>query len=125
MAGRLLFCLLIALPAPFRRRYVTELLDAFDDCGGSPLAPSARVADEPLAWPLPGGAWEPENPDGRFRGVIDVRTALADSLNVPFVRLARHCGLNEVAATLRRAGLTLPDDPPPVSPFSQRSAPMW
>jgi membrane peptidoglycan carboxypeptidase len=90
------------------------LLEAFQDCGRrKPLNPSSRVADEPLRIELPSGPWEPENFDGIFHGVIDVRTALRHSYNVPFARVAQWCGPNEVAATMRKAGLSVADDPPP------------
>jgi penicillin-binding protein 1B len=90
------------------------LLEAFGSCGArDPLHPATRVADEPLSIDLPSGKWEPENYDGRYRGVIDVRTALAESRNVPLVRIARWCGWDETAKMFERAGLLLPADPPP------------
>ncbi len=90
------------------------LLEAFDRCGGrDPLSPSSRVADEPLRWELPSGVWEPENYDRRFEGVIPVRQALAESRNVPFARIERWCGVEATAKTLERAGLAVPDPPPP------------
>ncbi len=89
------------------------LLEAFDDCGGrDPLHPATRVADEPLTVTLPAGTWRPVNPDGRWHGVETLREALRRSDNVPFVRVARHCGIDAVAARMERAGLALPDDPP-------------
>ncbi len=91
------------------------LLEAFDRCrqGGSPLTPASRVVDAALRLELPAGPWQPSNFDRRFRGVVDLRTALADSLNIPFVRVARWCGFEATAGRLRRAGLDLPRDPPP------------
>jgi penicillin-binding protein 1B len=90
------------------------LLEAFQDCGERrPLSPATRVADEPLRIDLPSGPWEPENYDGRYSGVVDLRTALRRSLNVPFVRVSRWCGEQATARRMRRAGLALPDDPPP------------
>jgi penicillin-binding protein 1B len=97
------------------------LLEAFDRCAGAPrdrrgggaLTPASRVADEPLRLDLPSGRWSPTNADDRFHGVVDVRTALADSYNVPFVRIARWCGFEATAQRLRRAGLVLPKEVPP------------
>lgn len=90
------------------------LLEAFETCGGrDPLHPASRVADEPLRLDLPSGPWSPVNSDGRFHGVVSVREALRQSLNVPFVRIARWCGLGRTARRLRRAGLDVPRDPPP------------
>jgi penicillin-binding protein 1B len=90
------------------------LLEAFSDCGGrQPLHPATRVADTPLTLELPDGEWSPRNPDGDFRGVVDIRQAVSQSLNIPFVRVADHCGMTATALRLRRAGMALPTDPPP------------
>lgn len=89
------------------------LTEAFEACGRqSPLFPSTRIADEAIDIELPSGRWSPTNSDGRFSGVVDLRTALRDSLNVPFVRLARHCGPQAIAGRLRQMGLDLGDEPP-------------
>ena len=90
------------------------LLEAFGRCGArEPLHPASRIADEALAIDLPSGPWRPANDDGRFTGVVTVREALADSRNVPFVRLARWCGFETTAERLARAGLALPSPAPP------------
>jgi membrane peptidoglycan carboxypeptidase len=90
------------------------LLEAFGRCGGrEPLNPATRVADRPLTLELPSGPWQPENPDREFRGVVTLRRAVAESLNVPFARAAAWCGFDATAGRLRSAGLTLPDEPPP------------
>lgn len=90
------------------------LLEAFEECGGqTSLHPATRVADEPLRLDLPSGPWSPTNSDGEFRGVVTIREALRQSLNLPFVRLGRHCGERPMARRLRRAGLDLPEDAPP------------
>lgn len=90
------------------------LLEAFENCGKrKPLNPATRLADEPLRMQLPTGTWQPQNSDGAFRGVVSLREALRDSLNVPFVRLASHCGLDGIADRLRKAGLRIPASPPP------------
>ncbi len=89
-------------------------LEALDSCGSrSALFPSRRVHDTPLSIALPSGAWEPLNADRTFRGTVTVRQALAQSLNVPLVRIARHCGFDATARRLRRAGLELPRDVQP------------
>jgi membrane peptidoglycan carboxypeptidase len=90
------------------------LLEAFERCGNrDPLYPASRVADEPLSVEVPGGPWQPVNPDGLFRGTVTIRQSLVSSLNVPFVRIARYCGLDSTARTFRKTGLELPDEPPP------------
>ena len=90
------------------------LLEAFERCGDRrPLFPARRVADEPLTMDLPSGPWSPRNADGEFHGIVTLRQALVDSLNIPFVRIARHCGFEATARRLRRAGLEIPPPPPP------------
>lgn len=90
------------------------LLEAFGPCGErEPLYPAARVADRPLTIELPSGTWRPANDDGRFVGTLDLRQALADSRNVPFVRVARWCGFEATASRLRSAGLEIPTPAPP------------
>ncbi len=90
------------------------LLEAFESCGSrDPLYPARLVADKAVKLPLPTGAWEPQNYDGRFRGPVSLREALVDSLNVPLVRTARWCGFEETARTVRQAGLKVPKEAPP------------
>jgi len=89
-------------------------LEAFDTCGSqAALFPSRRVTDRPLTLELPSGDWSPQNSDRRFRGTVTVRQALTESLNVPLVRIARHCGFDQAAQRLARAGLTMPTETPP------------
>ena len=86
------------------------MLEALGDCG---LTPATRVADAPLTLDLEPGTWTPENYDHRHRGPVGLRTALVDSINVPMVRTAAHCGLDETADLLRATGLELPENAPP------------
>lgn len=90
------------------------LLEAFESCGErEALHPATRVADEPLTLDIDDRRWSPENFDGEYRGVIDLRSALAQSRNVPFVRIGRWCGFEACAHRLRKLELTIPDRPPP------------
>ncbi len=89
------------------------LMQAFDSCGRRPsLYPASRVADAPLRVDLPSGPWEPRNSDQRFRGTVTLRQALLESLNVPFVRITRWCGVTNMAQHLRQAGLDVPKPAP-------------
>ncbi len=90
------------------------LLEAFEDCGSrSPLFPARQVSDLPLTLDLPTGPWSPQNPDRRNRPSVTLRQATRLSLNLPFLRVARWCGLEATADTLRKSGLGLPADLPP------------
>ncbi|MBK9241970.1 MAG: penicillin-binding protein 1C [Acidobacteria bacterium] len=57
----------------------------------------------------PGILYRPRNYDGRFRGPLRARLALAGSENVPAVALASAIGVPAVANVLRRSGLSTLD----------------
>jgi penicillin-binding protein 1C len=65
------------------------------------LDPGSLLADTPLG--LGGGA--PRNFDPTYRGPVSARIALADSLNVPAVRVLRLVGGNAVLDLFRSLGL--------------------
>lgn len=71
------------------------------------VSPMAMLADVPTELGTTGAVYAPDNFDGTFVGPVSAREALAGSLNVPAVRLARDLGVAEVVATLRRAGLAI------------------
>ncbi len=64
--------------------------------------PDALVEDAPIRV----GNWAPENHDGKYRGRITLRTALAHSANTPAVRLLLASEPAAVAKTARRLGIT-------------------
>ncbi len=69
--------------------------------------PASLLADTPSEFPTPTGMFRPVNFDQSFRGPVRLRTALANSLNVPAVRLlASLGGPGTLAAALRASGLT-------------------
>jgi len=71
------------------------------------------LEDAPLELGVEGESWEPSNHSGRYRGAVRLRTALEDSLNVPFARLGMEVGLVHVADTARRIGIESPLRPIP------------
>ena len=101
-------------------RWTGDSKDSFVDCGlalrspGSTLkpfiylaafqhkglTPATILADTPLN--LSGQA--PRNFDRYYRGPVSTRSALADSLNAPAVRVLRLTGLDTALETLRKAG---------------------
>jgi penicillin-binding protein 1B len=90
------------------------VLEALDRCGRrAPLTASSRIADRPLTIETATGPWRPENFDDRFLGTVLLREAIAESRNVPAVRIARWCGFEATAETFARLGLDLPESPPP------------
>jgi len=73
--------------------------------GTSPLTPASLIRDEPIAIPTANGDWRPRNIDGQFHGLVTVRRALQDSLNVPAARIAQETGLNRVIQVARAVGI--------------------
>ena len=70
-------------------------------------SPASVLADIPLSFPTaePGIVYSPRNYDGRFRGPMLARSALAGSENVPAVALASELGVPSLLRFLGRAGL--------------------
>lgn len=69
------------------------------------LRPDAMLADAPVAIGGPSGTYAPQNFDGTSRGLVPARSALAESLNFPVLRLAQELTLGRVAWFLERMGL--------------------
>ncbi len=66
---------------------------------------ASLIDDAPLTIPLTQGrTWSPGNYDGQFRGPVPAVRALAESLNVPTVRLGMAVGPDRVAGLLRALG---------------------
>jgi penicillin-binding protein 1B len=80
------------------------LLSAFDE--DPSLSPSTKVWDSPIVRTIDGKAWRPEDYDGKFRGEVTIREALAASLNIPAIRLAETVGYAEVQRVSRELGLS-------------------
>ncbi len=73
--------------------------------------PARVLADVPSQFPTaePGVLYSPRNYDGRYRGPLRARAALAGSENVPAVALAAEIGVPAIARLLRHAGVTTLD----------------
>lgn len=69
---------------------------------------ASMVEDAPLSLRTPRGLWQPSNYDGEFRGPVTLRTALEQSLNVPFARIGIAVGPAKIAREARRLGITSP-----------------
>ena len=73
------------------------------------FGPWSVLADIPTSFPSTTGPYRPTNFDQRFRGPVTAREALANSLNVPAVRLLNDCGgAPALVDMLRRFGFTMP-----------------
>lgn len=69
--------------------------------------PATVILDVPTTWDSPGQPepYEPQNYTKRSYGAITVRTALANSLNVPAVKATEFAGLTNVMDTAAAMGL--------------------
>lgn len=65
------------------------------------MTPDSVVVDEPVRF----GSYEPKNYDGRYRGAVTLRDALAHSINVVAVKLLNTVGLERAAAFARNLGI--------------------
>ncbi|MGB8654945.1 MAG: PBP1A family penicillin-binding protein [Candidatus Acidiferrales bacterium] len=76
------------------------------------MSPFDTVVDEPVSYRGAGGSdYSPKNYDGKFEGRITLRRALADSRNVPAVRLLDKVGVQNLIALARKFGITSPLPP--------------
>ncbi len=71
------------------------------------VSPSDRFLDAPLSLPDGrGGFWRPNNYEMEFNGPTPLRVALEQSLNLVTVRVAQRVGMEAVAQTAERFGMT-------------------
>jgi penicillin-binding protein 1A len=75
------------------------------------ISPFDTVVDEPVVFRSGGQNYSPRNYDNKFEGRITYRRALADSRNVPAVRLLDHLGVNNVIDLVRKFGVQSPLPP--------------
>ncbi|MBI2029415.1 penicillin-binding protein [Candidatus Gottesmanbacteria bacterium] len=72
------------------------------------FTPSSIIMDVPTKFP--GGAgekeYEPKNYDGKFRGPIQLRQALGNSINMSAVKLLSYVGVEDLLSTAFNMGLT-------------------
>ncbi len=68
--------------------------------------PDDTILDAPVKFPTGAGVWSPHNYDNRFEGEITLRHALADSRNIPAVKLAQKVGMDRVIAYAHKFGIT-------------------
>ena len=70
-------------------------------------SPDDTIVDAPVTFPMPSGPpYEPHNYDEKFEGTITLRRALAQSRNIPALKLADSVGIKTVIEYARRFGIT-------------------
>jgi penicillin-binding protein 1A len=87
------------------------------DRGGSP---DDTILDEPVTFDSGSGPYSPHNYDEKFEGIITLRRALAQSRNIPALKLANKIGINTVIDYAERFGITA--HLPPYLPVALGSA---
>ncbi len=73
------------------------------DRGGSP---DDTILDEPVTFESASGPYTPHNYDEKFEGTITLRRALAQSRNIPALKLANKIGIKTVIDYAERFGIT-------------------
>jgi penicillin-binding protein 1A len=69
--------------------------------------PDDTILDAPATFPMPSGPpYEPHNYDEKFEGTITLRRALAQSRNIPALRLADSIGIKTVIEYAHRFGIS-------------------
>ena len=70
--------------------------------------PSDLLFDEPTVFldPTGGAIYQPENYERRYEGVVTLRKALEESLNIPTIRLLNEIGYQNTVAFANRLGIT-------------------
>ncbi len=70
------------------------------------ISPFETISDTPISFPTATGIWAPHNYDDKFEGTITLLHALAESRNVPAVRLLARVGVDQVIKLCRKFGIT-------------------
>lgn len=75
------------------------------------VTPSTTIEDAPVVYKSVGSPpYAPKNYDGAFHGKVSVRTALANSYNIPAVKTLASVGVQTVVEKGRQLGITTWDD---------------
>ncbi len=72
----------------------------------SGMTPATTLNDTPIAINTGTEVYKPVNYDGAFHGNVSLRSALANSYNIPAVRLSVKLGPDAIVAAGKKAGLT-------------------
>ena len=97
----------------FKPYVYTTIID-----GGA--SPDDTILDEPVSFETPSGPYTPHNYDEKYEGIITLRRALAQSRNIPALKLASKVGIKAVIDYAGRFGITA--KLPPYLPVALGSA---
>ena len=83
-------------------------------------SPDETILDAPVTFQTPSGPYTPHNYDERYEGVITLRRALAQSRNIPALKLADSLNIKTVIDYAHRFGIT--SNIPPYLPVALGAA---
>lgn len=72
---------------------------------------ASMLEDTPVSYPTGNGAYSPVNYDGKFRGKVPLRIALANSLNIPAVKTLNQIGVPSMVNLGKKMGISSWSDP--------------
>jgi penicillin-binding protein 1A len=72
------------------------------------MDPDGTILDAPVTFMTASGPYRPSNYDSKFWGNISVRTAVANSRNIPALKIADKTGIDKIIAKTRKFGITSP-----------------
>lgn len=76
------------------------------------FSPASIIDDSPVTYKIAGSPlYTPVNYDGKFRGKITIRSALAQSRNIPAVKILASYGVDNMVQEGRDLGITTWEDP--------------
>ena len=69
--------------------------------------PGTTILDAPISIPqIDGSVFQPTNPGKNYQGLVTVRSALGNSLNIPPIKAAQTVGVDAVVAQAKKMGFT-------------------
>ncbi len=74
------------------------------------FTPATIIMDTPTAFPDGSNSYAPVNYDGKFHGAVPLRVALANSFNIPAVKILNQIGIPTMVDLGRQMGITTWDD---------------
>ena len=93
--------------------YAAAFSASLNGGGGPVLTAITRVVDEPTTFMFNGIPYQPANFKNEYKGEVNLRTALAHSLNAATVKVAEMVGYGPIVSLARRAGMNSQIQPTP------------
>ncbi|HLD01842.1 MAG TPA: PBP1A family penicillin-binding protein [Patescibacteria group bacterium] len=72
------------------------------------ITPATKLDDKPITFP---DGYKPKNYDGKFRNEVSVRSALANSFNIPAIHVLDRVGIKDAIETAEDLGITTLNEP--------------